>query len=356
MPLDLSFSCWVFYFFWKWEKIIGSMLGFQSLPLFPYSDEQSFGAYIGLGILAVWVTRKHLCQVVKKVIVGSAEIDDSDEPLSYRAAVLFVIVFTAFLVMFCSFAGMSFWAIFLFLSLFFLLSIGFTRIRAVSGVLFHDLHFMGPDMALVKMFGTQWFGPKNLTMFSFLHFFNRAHTSNPMPHQLEGFKIAERTGIHNKGLLIAMLLAIAVGALASFWALLHGTYKFGSGGSFGWEPFPRLQGWLTSPTRFSGISTAFTSGGMLFVFLLSIMRQRFIWWSLHPIGYAISGTYTMNIFWLSFFISWAIKWLILRQGGLKAHRQATPFFFGLILGEFIMGSLWSILAIIFQRPMYDFID
>lgn len=356
MPLDLSFSCWFFYFFWKWEKIFGSMMGLQSLPHFPYSDEQSFGAYIGLGVLSLWVTRKHLYSVAKKIITNTSEVNDSDEPMTYRAAFFLAIISMTFLVLFCYHAGMSLWVILLFFMLFLLLSISFARIRALSGVLFHDLHFMGPDTALVKVFGTQRFGAGNLTMFSFLYFFNRAHTSNPMPHQLESFKIAERTHIRNKGLLCAMLLSIGIGSLASFWALLHGTYKFGSGGSFGWEPFQRLQRWLASPTRFGSASTTFTFIGLLFTFLLSIMRHRFIWWPLHPIGYAISGTYTMNIFWLSFFISWAIKWVILKRGGLRAHRKATPFFSGLVLGEFIMGSLWSIMAIVLQRPMYDFID
>jgi hypothetical protein len=64
----------------------------------------------------------------------------------------------------------------------------------------------------------------------------------------------------------------------------------------------------------------------------------------------------MNIFWLSFLLSWMIKWFILKQGGLKAYRRAIPFFIGLILGEFTMGSLWSIISIVFHRPMYDFID
>ena len=64
----------------------------------------------------------------------------------------------------------------------------------------------------------------------------------------------------------------------------------------------------------------------------------------------------MNIFWLSFLIGWAVKGLLLKQGGIKAHRQMTPFFLGLILGEFIMGSVWSIASIIFQRPMYNLID
>ena len=51
-PLDLSLSCWVFYLFWKGQKIAASVLGLRSLPDFPYVEEQSFGAYIALGLLA----------------------------------------------------------------------------------------------------------------------------------------------------------------------------------------------------------------------------------------------------------------------------------------------------------------
>jgi len=356
MPLELSFSCWCFYFLWKGEKIFGSLMGFSSLPAFPYADEQSFGAYLGLGGVAIWLTRKHLWRVTLKVVSNRAEIDDSSDPIGYRAAALLTAAATLFLVAFCFFAGMSLWVILVFFGLYFLLSISFTRIRAESGILFHDLHFMGPDSALVKMFGTRRFWASDLTMFSFLYFFNRAHTSNPMPHQLEGFKIAERAAIGDRKFLVAMLLIIPIGSLASFWAYLHGVYQVGSGGSFGWGPFRRLQRWLTIPTHFDSISTTFVTLGLAFTILLTFMRWKFIWWPLSPIGYAISGSYTMNIFWLSFLIGWGVKGLLLKQGGLKAHRQMTPFFLGLILGEFMMGSVWSIASIIFHRPMYDFID
>ena len=56
----------------------------------------------------------------------------------------------------------------------------------------------------------------------------------------------------------------------------------------------------------------------------------------------------------SIFLSWLAKWLILRHGGLKAYRQAVPFFIGLILGEFIAGGLWSIIGIVFEMPVYRF--
>ena len=177
-----------------------------------------------------------------------------------------------------------------------------------------------------------------------------------MPHQLEGFKIAERAQISDRKFLMAMLITIPLASLASFWAYLHGVYQVGSSGSFGWGAFNRLQRWMSIPTDFSSVSAIFVVLGVVNTILLTVVRWKIIWWPFSPIGYAISGSYTMNIFWLSFLIGWAIKGGLIKQGGLKAHRRIRPLFLGLILGEFIMGSLWSLFSVITQRPMYDFID
>ena len=48
-----------------------------------------------------------------------------------------------------------------------------------------------------------------------------------MPHQLEGFKLAERTGTSNKRLALAMMLAVALGSLSAFWALIDRAYRLG---------------------------------------------------------------------------------------------------------------------------------
>ena len=58
VPLDLCFSVWFFYLFFKAERIIGSVLGLEQLPRFPFITEQSFGAYIGLCAFAIWSGRK----------------------------------------------------------------------------------------------------------------------------------------------------------------------------------------------------------------------------------------------------------------------------------------------------------
>ncbi|MGB9588606.1 MAG: DUF6784 domain-containing protein, partial [Armatimonadota bacterium] len=48
------------------------------------------------------------------------------------------------------------------------------------------------------------------------------------------------------------------------------------------------------------------------------------------------------------------KFFTLRFGGLTTYRRFLPFFFGLILGEITIGSLWSIIGIVLGVPTYDF--
>ena len=60
IPLDLSFSCWAFWLIWRLERLIDSVMGWRALVLFPYEAEQSHGAYLGLCIFALWMSRRHL--------------------------------------------------------------------------------------------------------------------------------------------------------------------------------------------------------------------------------------------------------------------------------------------------------
>jgi hypothetical protein len=62
----------------------------------------------------------------------------------------------------------------------------------------------------------------------------------------------------------------------------------------------------------------------------------------------------MNWMWLSIFLAWLAKAGLLRWGGLKGYRAALPFFLGLILGEFMVGSIANILGIIGDWQIYRF--
>jgi len=63
----------------------------------------------------------------------------------------------------------------------------------------------------------------------------------------------------------------------------------------------------------------------------------------------------MQLFAPSVFVSWLVKTVILRYGGMSSYRPASTFFLGMILGEFVAGTFWGVLGILQHRPMYNFL-
>jgi len=355
IPLDLSFSCWFFYLFWKGEHILGSALGLRSLPGFPYPDEQSWGAYMGLILFALFLSRKYLLKIFLSVFGLKEKVDESKEPMGYRTSLIIIVAGMAFLTIFCHRAGMSIFIAIIFFVIYFALSAAITRMRSELGSPVHDIHWIGSDEVLARFYGTRSLGTQNLTVFSFLRFFNRAQYSHTMPQQLEGFKIAERMNVSSRKLLWAMIIANFVAPFVTFWAYLHIMYQRGTTQSFfGAEAFNRLQRWLTYPVETDLPALSFMAIGLFFSLFLFLMRIKFLWWPFHPAGYAVSGSWSMNNVWFCLLLSWVAKGTILRFGGLKAHRKATPFFLGLILGEFTIGSIWTIIGIALNIPTYGF--
>ena len=366
IPLSLSFSAWFFYLFYKIQRIIGSIIGLSTLPGFPNNDSQSSGAYLALSIIVLWGAKAHLRNIFLSFF-GKSKADakphshDVDEPMRYRTAILGLALGILFIIFFCLRAGMTFWIILVFFAIYYAIATAVTRMRAELGSPIHDLHTVGPDQIMTDFAGTRRLGNADLGMFSLFWFFNRSHYSDIMPHQLEGFKIAEKVSIDNKKILYSMIIAVIIGIPSTLWAVLHLMYKFGaSTGVIGYhagtarESFDRLQRWLTYPTLTNWGAVGFASVGFLFTMFLMVMRGRFIWWPFHPVGYAIAGSWAMGTIWVPIFISWIAKRTIIRYGGAKAHRQAIPFFVGLILGEFVIGSLWSIIGIALNIQTYKF--
>lgn len=360
-PLDLTFSAWFFYLFGKAQRVVGGVTGWQNIRGFPYYDEQMFGAALVIFFFALWGSREHLRNVLSR---ASPRAKNSDEPISSRGALFGIAGGFLFLLLFCLRAGMSAWVVFPYFGIYFILWATITRIRAQLGPPVHDFWsynsaktFGHPDMMLVPFLGTRRIGANNLTMFSFFWSFNKAYRGHPAPHQLEGFKLAEQARIDSRRLFWAIILASLVGTIFCMWVLMHFSYKVGAPGVhyYGGVYFNSyLPKWLSYPegTDYATI-TAIGIGGLFTTFLM-LMRWRFVGWPFHPVGYVLSGSWTINLVWFVFLISWFVKLIILKHGGYRAYRKATPFFFGLILGEFTIGTIWTIVGIISGRPSYAF--
>jgi hypothetical protein len=368
LPVDLLFSCWFFYLYWKLQLVVSSAMGWDVTPQFPYVPEQVFGAVVAIGISLLWASRGYLREVwraaqysvVSHQSSDALTTDDSGGGISYRAAVLGAAGGMVFLLVFSMLAGMSLgWAV-LFFALYFLIALVVTRVRAELGPPVHDFHLIGPDHILLEAFGSRSFNGGDLGMIGMYWWLNRAYRGHPMPHGLEGLKMADRARARHREVFVGSILAGALGMLASMWAFIHLGYqlgaaaKFSSGYGYGWDIYNRMNQWVSAPSPGQPGPVAGMAAGLVVTLALIALRARYFGWPFHPIGYAISGSWSMNLVWLPLLIAWLAKLAVLRYGGLRLYRTALPFFLGLILGDVTMGTLWSLIGLLLGTPTYNF--
>jgi hypothetical protein len=75
------------------------------------------------------------------------------------------------------------------------------------------------------------------------------------------------------------------------------------------------------------------AGAML---ALTWLRQRFLWWPLHPIGFPIMTSWLVDWMWFSVFLAWLIKVTILKYGGATLFARSRYFFLGMIAGRMLI--------------------
>jgi len=360
LPVDLLFSCWFFYIFWKAQLVISSAMAWDALPEFPFVREQCIGGYMAIVAFLLYSGRHTLKQIYLRAMRKPSELDDSTEAMSYRTAALGALLGSVFLIGFFVWIGLSPWIAVAGMLIYFALAIAVTRIRAELGPPVHDQHFSGPDHILSRIMGTETMGARSLTGLTFFYWFNRAYRSHPQPVMMEGLKMAQVTKVSNRRFMWGMMIAGIVGTYAAFWAFLHLAYvygtaaKFYSGIWFAQEAFGRLDWWISAPSKPNWPAIWAMIIGFVFCTGLNILRIRSVWFPFHPIGYAISGSWSMNLCWSPLLIAWILKLTALRFGGLRLYRRAIPFFLGLILGRCIVGSAWSIIGILTHTPMYSY--
>jgi hypothetical protein len=282
---------------------------------------------------------------------GNGEAD-RDEPMPYRWALLGTLGGFCVLVVFAMLLGMAArFAVALF-ALWFLVVIAYTRIRAEAGLPWA----FGPDMTPHQMIaaaqGTQTMPMESMVALTQFQWLDLDYRCTIMPHQIEAMKIATETRMNQRHLVGAILIATVAATIGSWIGVLAIYYKFGAATahvdewrtSMGSSPWYLLDGWVNSPQKPDWTRLAGVLAGFVIVGLLMVARTRILWWPFHPVGYVLAGTFTMPWLWCPTLLGWLIKASILRYGGLRTYRVLLPFFIGLILGDYISGSLWAVLG------------
>ncbi len=183
-----------------------------------------------------------------------------------------------------------------FFALYLVICVIVTRLRAEFGLPVHTMHHAAPDWTMVRLTGDDIFDRQTLGAFSVFYWFNRVYRSHPMPHQLEGMKLAGSDGRAQRQMFAAILIAGMSAVPVCFLIYLNGFYHWGAatahinqwGTAYGREMCVKLEGYLRPgipPQYGEKVATVFGFGVAL---LLSALRMRSVGFPFTPAGLCCS--------------------------------------------------------------------
>lgn len=364
LPTQLLFSLWFFFWLTRLQDIALSWLGYEhmlvNMPLYPtrlYIGYQVLGAYLVLVWFFWRAALPYWRQVLAKAI-GRGKIDDRNELMPYRAAVILGIVGLAFAIGWGIAAGLSpAVAVLEFVVYLGVVVLVMSRSVAEGGLMMTETSFRPID--LMRLFVPKHqLGARNLTVLGFTDaVFTRDLRGLLVTPLLDSLKMSEQVQLSRRNLLLPTTLAMVIGFVTAAVYQLNLPYQHGALTMY-WYAYQGNPRWAFEDHIASVLGQDSPPGYIRGFFLVSIAityaivvaRSRFWWFPFHPLGYALSASWTLIVFWFPIFMAWLVKGLILRYAGVRAFHRYAPFFVGLIYGEFFMAVVWAVHSLITRKP------
>lgn len=355
VSLEVGFSIWFFDLF---EKLIAIVLwhgGYRAYGM-PYAQEQSLGAFVGIALAICYVARRHLKDVLRKALFGAKDVDDSNEAMPYRWALIGAVGGFVVICGWCVAIGLKLWIAAAYFGLIVIVAVVYAKLRAQVGPpRIWAFPFYQHKKFLYNVFGEGSLGAggdiSSLLALNYLTFMSRGYFPQLSGYQIEGFKMSERTNISNRRMWGVLLFSIFLGVFLMYWIHLGTAYgyqdvrRWGQGLALG--EFNSTASAMSTPKGPNPVRAFSVLGGFLFVALLGVLRMVWVSFPLHPMGFAVATSYPGH-FWGAFFVVWVIKSLVLKYGGARLYSRLIPGFIGLALGHFFMaGAVWGLLGMYF---------
>jgi len=357
--LDVAFSIWFFHLLAMAQVALFNRFGYTIgagdtyCSWSPPMAWQGFGALVVLAGWGLWMARDHLREVFRKALGRGHGIDDSGELVSYRAAVLGLVLGLLYIVFFLSASGMSPLVLAAFLFGVFVIYLGVTRIVIEGGLVF----LRGPMIAqhfTAYAVGVSSISPPSMAALAVSYAWFCDIKSFFMPAAAHAAKLSDVLRLRRRAVLTAVVLALIVGLTASMGYTLvmgyaRGAYNYGD-----WifrrgaeTPYDAMVKKMQNPFDTDWHRLGLLAAGAAAMGMFTFLRYRFTRWPLHAIGFPVAYTLPVRLSAFSIFLAWAAKSLILRFGGIGLYRKAQPFFFGLIVGfftgtgiSFVVDMIW----------------
>ncbi len=357
--LDVAMSLWVFAILRRLELVGASAFGRDLGRVHESIGYEEMGCQVVLVFFFLWIGKTHFKKYIKSVFSGKSK-RDPNEPLSPRWA-FFGFIVTLLAGTFMLWAGGANFSIVLGVLISFCITcIVMTWLVVHGGMPFLHGYFRSDQVAHVIL-GTSRVGPKTMTILAIPgSMLFRDMREFIMPNVMNSLKLSNSTKLNPKHLLMVLFLAMLIAAPLSLYFDLQLLHKEGAqnSGGLAWAnsghlstlSLKEISSYIQNPrdVNWSGI-ISMGIGGVVMGFLL-FMSYQCLWWPLHPLGFAASPIgWAMRVIWFSMFLGWLCKFVIIKSGGLGLYRKARPVFLGLILGDCIMGGIWSTVGFIIGR-------
>ena len=353
---DVSMSLWFFPFLAILAKGSFLLLGVSIGPIEPFSDPAppsvahfALGALFVLVVGGFWRAREHLGQAFSRAFKGNRQVEDAHEAMSYRTAFGGIVVGGLFALVWLALSGLSVVYALVFLGTALIIFIGLTRIVSQTGMAYGRATVTAP-VFIVDALGSTLLGARSMTALALTFAWATDLRTLVMTSTATGFKLADAAKIKKRPLMGAIFLAILVSLVASMVAILNLCYRYGgiNLGVWHFSGLPKFAGdWsarhISNPVPTSWWHLGCEAIGAGAMVVLTFIKNRFVWWPIHPVGMAVGLTAPINRTWFSVFLAWLLKSTILRWGGAKVYVALRPFFLGIVLGMFCSAGMWLVI-------------
>jgi hypothetical protein len=343
--LDILFSLWFFYLIGVIQTGVFDRFGYTIGASDIWGSNggaamgwQAEGAFIAFTLTGLWMGREHLKQVWRKGLYNDPDIDDSNELMSYRNALIAGAVGILFMFFWLWRSGMSPVVAGVFLMALLLMTIGVSRIVAESGLMYARMPITPQSFTFYTIGISNMESPSAAALGLSYSTFGLGNTfgATTLAHIARlGAELHLKTRSLFAVTIFALVLSLVVSAVFTLYlGYAHGAYNFNvyTFNSGNRVVFDNVVQKLQTPFDTSFDRLMFLGIGASVASLCSFLRYRFLWWPLSPIGLTVFTTGVIQRQVSMIFLAWLIKFVLLKIGGITLYRRAHPLFWGLLLG------------------------
>lgn len=352
-PLNILLSLWLARLLLMVQIGLSRRIGLASSSPSKDIPWQNFGGLLVFVLWGLWMARHHLIRVFRIGLRWRRSPDDDRELLSYRSAVWIVMFCFLFLTAWLMHAGMNLGVALLFLGVSLIIYLGMAKIIAMAGLVSVKAPAEAGDM-VSSLVGTNSFDPSTRLSVNMMMATNDVHKGFAMPAAATAARLADEVprSRHTvgKALILGGLLAIVVSVA---WHI-HLAYEDGAQNYEYWSfniantaPYNATVEEALNPKGTEWGPLGFMAIGGLIVALLSAALYRFSWWPIHPIGFTVANTWTITVSAFSLFLAWALKFVVLKVGGIQLYRRSQVVVLGALAGYSLGVGIGILVDIVF---------